>query len=62
MPLPCYGLAAKIGQDRLFPTLPTAVAAYRQWAAEQEQRPGGESGGSRESAGGTTCTSRVSWA
>ena len=31
--LKAFGLAAKIGQDRLFPTLPIAVAAYPQWAA-----------------------------
>ena len=48
--LKAFGLAAKIGQDRLFPTLPTAVAAYQQWAAEQGQRPGEEPGASRESA------------
>ena len=34
--LKAFGLASKIGDDRLFPTLPTAVAAYRQWAARQE--------------------------
>lgn len=33
--LRAYGLADSIGQSRLFPTLPTAVAAYEQWAAEQ---------------------------
>jgi len=48
--LEAFGLAAKIGQDRLFPTLPTAVAAYQQWAAEQDQSPGGEPGESRQSA------------
>jgi sulfate permease, SulP family len=48
--LEAFGLAAKIGTDRLFPTLPTAVAAYQQWAADQDQRPGGEQGGSREPA------------
>ncbi len=32
--LEAFGLAQKIGQDLLFPTLPTAVEAYRQWAAE----------------------------
>ena len=48
--LKAFGLAAKIGQDRLFPTLPTAVAAYQRWAAEQGQRPGEEPGESRESA------------
>jgi len=45
--LKAFGLAAKIGQDRLFPTLPTAVAAYQRWAAEQDQRPGQEPGESR---------------
>jgi len=48
--LKTFGLTAKIGQDRLFPTLPTAVAAYRRWAAGQGQRPGEEPGESRESA------------
>jgi sulfate permease, SulP family len=31
-----FGLADKIGADLLFPTLPTAVDAYRQWS---EQNP-----------------------
>ena len=47
--LKVFGLAAKIGQDRLFPTLPTAVAAYRQWVAGQDQHPGEEPGASRQS-------------
>jgi sulfate permease, SulP family len=29
-----FGLADQIGADRMFPTLPTAVDAYRQWAAD----------------------------
>jgi len=29
--LQAFGLVAKIGADRLYPTLPTAVEAYRQW-------------------------------
>jgi sulfate permease, SulP family len=29
--LDAYGLSAAIGPDRIFPTLPTAVAAYREW-------------------------------
>jgi sulfate permease, SulP family len=29
--LDAYGLTAAIGADRVFPTLPTAVAAYREW-------------------------------
>ncbi|MEV7982657.1 sulfate permease [Streptomyces sp. NPDC086519] len=30
-----YGLADAVGHDRIFPTLPTAVAAYREWLAAQ---------------------------
>ncbi|MEU3520216.1 sulfate permease [Streptomyces sp. NPDC006654] len=30
-----YGLADAVGPDRIFPTLPTAVAAYHEWAAAQ---------------------------
>ena len=48
--LEAFGLAAKIGQDRLFPTLPTAVAACQQWAAGHEQHPGGEAGGTPDAA------------
>ncbi|MGH8918736.1 MAG: sodium-independent anion transporter, partial [Actinomycetes bacterium] len=48
--LQAFGLADKIGTDKLFPTLPTAVDAYQRWAADQERRPGEEPGGSRESA------------
>jgi high affinity sulfate transporter 1 len=29
--LDAYGLTATIGEDRIFPTLPTAVAAYEEW-------------------------------
>ncbi|MEU5266845.1 sulfate permease [Amycolatopsis sp. NPDC021455] len=32
------GLVAKVGEERIFPTLPTAVGAYRGWAAA-ESRP-----------------------
>jgi MFS superfamily sulfate permease-like transporter len=32
--LQAFGLAEKIGTDRLFPTLPTAVQAYEQWARQ----------------------------
>jgi MFS superfamily sulfate permease-like transporter len=38
--LHAFGLTGKIGADRLYPTLPTAVDAYRQWAREH---PTGES-------------------
>jgi len=37
-----FGLAGKIGAERIFPTLPTAVAAYRQWAS-QHPPPGPDS-------------------
>ncbi|MFD8141524.1 SulP family inorganic anion transporter [Streptomyces sp. NPDC059708] len=30
-PLDAYGLTAAVGPDRIYPTLPTAVAAYRRW-------------------------------
>jgi MFS superfamily sulfate permease-like transporter len=30
-----FGLAEKIGEERLFPTLPAAVQAYQAWAREQ---------------------------
>jgi MFS superfamily sulfate permease-like transporter len=36
--LDAYGLTGSIGPDRIFPTLPTAVAAYRSW---RETRPDG---------------------
>ncbi len=32
--LDAYGLTATVGEQRLFPTLPTAVAAYREWERE----------------------------
>jgi hypothetical protein len=28
-----HGIGQEIGPDRTFPTLPTAVAAYEEWAA-----------------------------
>ena len=31
-----YGFVASIGADRIYPTLPTAVAAYEQWCREQD--------------------------
>lgn len=37
--LESFGLAEKIGPDRLYPTLPTAVAAYEAWAI---QHPSGQ--------------------
>ena len=35
-----FGLADSIGEERLFPTLPTAVEAYRQWAARHGPEAG----------------------
>jgi high affinity sulfate transporter 1 len=35
-PLTAYGLTARIGADRIYPTLPTAVAAYEKWRAEHD--------------------------
>jgi hypothetical protein len=34
-PLQAYGLADRVGADQLFPTLPTAEAAYRAWESER---------------------------
>ncbi len=33
--LRAYGLADSVGADLIFPTLPTAVDAYRRWARDQ---------------------------
>jgi sulfate permease, SulP family len=40
-----FGLADTIGAERMFPTLPTAVAAYQGWAAKQGTGPGPSVGG-----------------
>ena len=37
--LQAFGLADKIGEERLFPTLPTAVQAYQE-SARQHGKPG----------------------
>lgn len=40
--LDAYGLSATVGNDLIFPTLPTAVAAYRSWSlrhGDDEQGP-----------------------
>ena len=37
--LDAFGMRASVGADRIFPTLPTAVAAYQEWA--RVQRPSG---------------------
>ncbi|UUN25644.1 SulP family inorganic anion transporter [Streptomyces sp. FIT100] len=33
--LDAFGLTAAVGPDRMFPTLPTAVAAYEEWSRDQ---------------------------
>ncbi|ARE78016.1 hypothetical protein B6R96_32045 [Streptomyces sp. Sge12] len=38
-PLDAYGLTAKVGPERIFPTLPTAVAAYRDWQRATGRAP-----------------------
>ena len=48
--LEAFGLASTIGAENLFPTLPTAVGAYQQWAASHQRRPGQGPEGSRPSA------------
>ena len=40
--LQAFGLAGKIGAEYLFPTLPTAVEAYRKWARQHDSQPGPE--------------------
>jgi sulfate permease, SulP family len=32
-----HGIGPRIGRDRIFPTLPTAVAAYQEWAVENPE-------------------------
>jgi SulP family sulfate permease len=44
--LESFGLAGKIGPDRLYPTLPTAVAAYEAWASQHP--PGQQADGAGE--------------
>jgi len=39
--LDAYGLVAAVGPDRIFPTLPTAVAAYRDWQSARGPEPNG---------------------
>ncbi|MEU5213699.1 sulfate permease [Streptomyces sp. NPDC020742] len=41
--LEAYGLARSVGEDRIFPTLPTAVAAYRAWCRGEDEN-GNENG------------------
>jgi len=37
--LQAFGLTDRVGASQLYPTLPTAVDAYRQWAREQPSEP-----------------------
>lgn len=39
--LEAYGLTRSVGEDRIFPTLPTAVAAYHAWCGKIENGGGG---------------------
>jgi sulfate permease, SulP family len=43
--LKAFGLAEKIGDELLFPTLPTAVEAYHRWAEQHPDGPGSVTGG-----------------
>ena len=38
-PLSAAGFLARLGRDRVFPTLPTAVAAYAIWYEQQHGQP-----------------------
>ncbi|MCX4815720.1 sulfate permease [Streptomyces sp. NBC_01239] len=39
--LMAYGLVDSVGADHIFPTLPTAVAAYREWSGAHDQGTAG---------------------
>ncbi|MFD4872319.1 SulP family inorganic anion transporter [Streptomyces sp. NPDC058420] len=39
--LKAYGLMDSVGTDHIFPTLPTAVAAYREWSGAHDQGTAG---------------------
>jgi len=48
--LTAYGITEAVGRDRVFPTLPTAVAAYQTWVtASSKERRGDSGSGSSES-------------
>ncbi|MFJ3974134.1 SulP family inorganic anion transporter [Streptomyces sp. NPDC090021] len=40
VPLDAYGLTASVGRERIYPTLPTAVTAYRAWQHASGHDPG----------------------
>lgn len=41
-PLDAYGLTESVGPELIFPTLPTAVAAYRRWCGQEADGMGSE--------------------
>ncbi|MFF3554111.1 SulP family inorganic anion transporter [Streptomyces tsukubensis] len=43
-PLDAYGLTESVGPELIFPTLPTAVAAYRKWRRNRADAADGEPG------------------
>jgi sulfate permease, SulP family len=43
--LQSFGLIEKIGAELMFPTLPTALEAYEEWAREHSAQPGPEGAG-----------------
>ena len=57
-PLRAYGLADRIGPDRLFPTLPTAETAYQDWERTHPPDPQRLSGPSLPQ---RTETSKAAW-
>jgi MFS superfamily sulfate permease-like transporter len=42
--LDAFGLTQKVGTERIFPTLPTAVAAYHDWVEQQRGSGAGAEG------------------
>jgi len=40
--LQSFGLAQKIGKERLYPALHTAVEAYQDWTRRHDPKPGPE--------------------
>jgi MFS superfamily sulfate permease-like transporter len=46
--LEAYGLAGPVGRSLIFPTLPTAVAAYREWSRTHGNPPGDPDGGNSD--------------
>lgn len=44
-PLESFGLVDQIGANRIYPTLPVAVAAYKAWRADQQLHPQADDAG-----------------